>query len=101
MALSLATQEAVWLRRLLEEMGKQDQGPTTIFEDNQGAMTMALNPMFHCHTKHIHIRYHYVRESVAEGVVNLVYCPTREMVADIFTKALAKDQFEVQILYIW
>ena len=76
-------------------MGKQDQGPATIFEDNQGAMATALNPVFHCRTKHIHIRYHYVRESVAEGVVNLVYCPTKEMVADIFTKALAKEQFEV------
>ena len=94
MALSQATQEAVWLQRLLEEVGETTSDGTTIMEDNQGAMTTAQNPVFHHRTKHIQIRYHYVREAVAEGIIKLVYCPTKEMLADIFTKALARDQFE-------
>ena len=61
MALSLATQEAVWLRRLVEEMGNPDPEATVIYEDNQGAIATAHNPVFHRRTKHIQIRYHYVR----------------------------------------
>ena len=94
MALSQATQEAVWLQQLLEEVGESTSEGTTIMEDNQGAMATARNPVFHCRTKHIQIYYHYVREAVAEGIIRLVYCPTKEMLADIFTKALARDQLE-------
>ena len=93
MALSQATQEAVWLRRLTEELGNTDQSATTIYEDNQGAICTAQNPVFHRRTKHIHIRYHYVREAVSENTIELVYCPTSEMTADILTKAIPKDQF--------
>ena len=67
---------------------------TTIMEDNQDTMATAQNPVFHRRTKHIQIRYHYVREAVAEGIIKLVYCPTKDMLAYIFTKALARDQFE-------
>ena len=63
-------------------------------EDNQGAIATAQNPVFHHHTKHIQIRYHHEREAVAERIVRLMYCPTKEMLADIFTNALARDQFE-------
>ena len=94
MALSQATQEAVWLRRLLEELGMKADKPTTIHEDNQGAISTAENPVFHKRTKHIHIRYHYVREAVNEGTINVVYCPTNLMVADCLTKALVKEKFE-------
>ena len=93
-ALSQATQEAIWLQRLLKEVGESTSEGTTIMEDNQGAMATAQNPVFHRRTKHIQIRYHYVREAVVEGIIRLVYCPTKEMVADIFTKALVRDQFE-------
>ena len=92
-ALSQETQEAVWLRRLTEELGNTDQSATTIYEDNQGAICAAQNPVFHRRTKHIHIRYHYVREAVIENTIGLVYCPTSEMTADILTKAIPKDQF--------
>ena len=73
MALSLATQEAIWLRRLVEELGYPDQEATVIYEDNQGAIATAHNPVFHRRTKHIQIRYHYVREAVAEEIIKAIY----------------------------
>ena len=94
MALSQATQEAVWLRRLLEELGKESKSLTTIMEDYQGAISTALNPDFHRMTKHIHIRYHYVRESIADNIIDVIYCPSSEMTADALTKPLTKEQFE-------
>ena len=94
LALSVATQEAIWLRHLQEELGVTNTGPTLIFEDNQGAISMAKNPVFHKRTKHVQIRYHFVREAVEQGTITLEYCRTDDMLADSFTKALARDQFE-------
>lgn len=65
-----------------------------IMEDNQGAIAIAQNPVGHARTKHIDIRYHYVRECVQSGAVCLKYCPTNDMMADIFTKPLPKCKFE-------
>ena len=67
MALSVATQEAVWLRQLQEELGVTEAGPTLIYEDNQGAISMAKNPVFHKRMKHVQIPYHFVREAVEQG----------------------------------
>ena len=61
-ALSGATQEAVWLRRLLEDVGVPPEGPTVIHEDNQGAMAMVKNPVGHAKAKHNDIRDNFVRE---------------------------------------
>ena len=94
MALSVATQKAIWLRHLQEELGVTDTGPTLIYEDNQGAISMAKNPVFHKRTKHVQIRYHFVREAVEQGTIILEYCRTDDTLADCFTKALARDQFE-------
>ena len=94
MALSQATQEAVWLQRLLEEVGESTKEGTRIMQDNQGAIATVQNPVFHRRTKHIQIRYRHVREAMAKGIVRLIYCPMKEMLADIFTKTLARDQFE-------
>ena len=55
---------------------------------------MAKNPVFHKRTKHVQIRYHCVREAVEQGTIILKYCRTDDMLADSFTKALTRDQFE-------
>lgn len=94
MALSEALQEAIWLKVFLCELGEMSQDEAvTIFEDNQGAIALAKNPEFHKRTKHIDIRYHFVREKVEDGQVDLNYCPTQEMLADIMTKPIAASQF--------
>ena len=74
MALSIATQEAIWLRQLQEELGVTESGPTLIYEDNQGAISMAKNPVFHKRTKHVQIRYHFVCEAVKQRTIALEYC---------------------------
>ena len=93
-ALSAATQEVIWLRRLLTDVEVPPEGPTVIHEDNQGAIAMAKNPVGHARTKHIDIRYHFVREGVQNGAIVLKYIATDEMIADMLTKPLPKHRFE-------
>ena len=75
-ALSTATQEAVWLRRLLSDIKATPKTPTIIKEANQGTIAISRNPIFHTRTKHIDIKFHYVHEALHDGIIELVYCPT-------------------------
>ena len=87
--LSSAAQESVWLRQLITELGSSPEMPTIIFEDNQSTIAMTKNPQFHGRAKHIEIKHHFIREQVSNGKVQLEYCPTTEMTADILTKGTA------------
>ena len=71
------------------DFGNPPKKPTTIYEDNQSAIAMSHNPQFHGCAKHIDIKHLHSRGKN----INLEYCPTREMAADIFTKGLAREQF--------
>ena len=93
MSLAGATQEAIWLRQLLSDLKRYPSKATQIYEDNQSTIYMAKNPQFHGRSKHIGIKYHYVREQVKEGNMKIVYCPTGEMVADILTKGVSFEKF--------
>ena len=62
--------------------------------NNNSAVTMGKNLVQHKRTKHIDVRHHFLRDKVEKGNIVLTYCPTEEQIADIFTKALSKDQFE-------
>ena len=93
-ALAGATQEAVWLRRLMSDLNVDCQNPLLIYEDNQSAIALSKNPQFHGRSKHIDIKFPYVREKVDENVIKLEYCPTEIMIADIFTKGLTQDKFK-------
>ena len=68
----------------------------TLHGDNQGALALARNPVHHKLTKHIDVKYHFIREQLAKKVLNLVYCPSQKNVADIMTKPLGRPQFERQ-----
>ena len=94
-AVSTATQEAVWLRKLLRDFGESQDQATVVMEDNQGAICIAKNPVEHSRTKHIDVRYHYIREALNEKLIELNYCPTENMIADILTKPLPKGRFEI------
>ena len=90
LALAGATQEATWMRQLLEDLHK---GLIVIREDNQSAICIAQNPQYHNRTKHIDIKYHYVREKVLDTTTELRYYPTSDMLADILTEGLMYDKF--------
>ena len=92
MSLYSATQEAIWLRGLLKDLNYCAKNATTIFQDNQGCIALAKNPVYHSRTKHIDIKFHFLREKVASAVIALEFKPTEEMVADGFTKALPRDK---------
>ena len=93
-SLSTCAQEAIWLRRLLNSIKAIPPGPTVINEDNQGAIAIAKNPIAHGRTKHIDIRYHFIRETIQDRSIELCYCPSEEMIADLLTKPLSKGKFE-------
>ena len=82
LAASLASQEAIWLRALLEDICFVQEEPTIIKEDNQGAIALSKNPKYHPRTKHIDIKYHYIRDKIVKKELILDYCPTEEMLAD-------------------
>jgi hypothetical protein len=69
-------------------------GPQIVFADNQGAIKLSKNPQHHNRTKHIDVKYHFIRESTQRGLIQLAYIPTGEMVADILTKSLPRDRHE-------
>jgi transposase InsO family protein len=94
MATSHSTKEAIWLRKLLADVGFVQEGATTIMCDNQGCIALAKNPTHHSRTKHIDVQHHFIREKLDSGEIILKYCPTEDMVADVLTKALAKERHQ-------
>eukprot|EP00794_Sanderia_malayensis_P011556 gene11556-biopygen9226 len=93
-ALCAATQEAIWLRRLVGSLDINQDQATQLYEDNQGAIALSKNPNSHSRTKHIDIKYHYVRDIVDNKQIELIYCPTEKMIADIMTKPLPRQKLE-------
>jgi hypothetical protein len=91
-----AAKEAIWLQRLLRELGAPDKSvlPVPLRMDNQGAMALAYNPEHHSRTKHIDVRHHWIREQVGEGYVTLIYVQSQDNLADGFTKPLPAASFE-------
>ncbi|KAK9927639.1 hypothetical protein M0R45_024815 [Rubus argutus] len=90
---STATSQAVWLRRIIEDFGEKQKEATPLLCDNKSAIAMSKNPVYHSRAKHIALKYHYIRDAVEENQVDIVYCNTEDQVADIFTKALARERF--------
>ena len=94
-ALSAAVQEAVWLQQLTSDLLSRSIQETSILEDNQSAICLAKNQQVHGRTKHIDIKYHFVRDLVEAGRIKLTYCASEDMVADMFTKGLSINQFDI------
>ncbi|GJP60269.1 hypothetical protein CLOP_g12188 [Closterium sp. NIES-67] len=92
MALFRAIREVVWQRRLLAELGEEQQGPTPLYCDSQGAIALAKNPVLHGLTKHMKVKWHWVRSMVTAGEVELHYVKTTAQPADMMTKRLVEQQ---------
>jgi hypothetical protein len=88
-----ASQEALWLRQILSEFGFQHQHPTRLWCDNQSAIKLAKDPVQHQRSKHIELHMHFIRKLIHDQVIEVLFCPTEDQVADIFTKSLTEAKF--------
>jgi hypothetical protein len=95
MAACAATQEAIHLRQLLADLGFEQKGAAILWEDNQACKAMAENPVLHKRSKHINIKFHFVRERVEAEEIEVKYIATEKQLADIMTKALPKPRFKM------
>ncbi|PQM43482.1 hypothetical protein VC83_09609 [Pseudogymnoascus destructans] len=91
-ALCEASKQGQWLRTLLQEIGRERLlggrgNRVQIFGDNQASLAIASDPMSHRRTKHIDVRYHYIRQLIAFGKMAIEYVPTKDMLADLLNEA--------------
>ena len=93
MAVGAVTQEVIWMRNLLDEMGFPQKNATVVHCDNEPAIRIASDDVHHARTKHINIRHHFVRDHISDGVVALKWVRSALQQADILTKALGPKQF--------
>jgi histone deacetylase 1/2 len=91
-ALANATTELIWVEALLRELGVKLKEKPCLWCDNLGATYLSVNPVFHARTKHIEIDFHFVRERVAENLLDIKFISSKDQVADGFTKALPVKQ---------
>jgi hypothetical protein len=89
-----ASREAIWLRKLLSRLFGLELEATCIWRDNQSCMKLSENPVFHDRSKHIEIRYYYIKDMVQRGAVKLQFVTTKDRVVDVLTKPLSRTKFE-------
>jgi hypothetical protein len=86
--------QGVWLGRLLGDLLDKKNDTATMFVDNKSAIQLCKNPVFHDRSKHIETRFHFIRECVEDGKIDVEYIGTEDQLADILTKALGRIQFQ-------
>jgi hypothetical protein len=93
-ALANGAAEAIWVESLLKELGVSRQRAAILWCDNLGATYLTANPVFHARTKHIEIDFHFVRERVASGDLNVRFISTSDQLADMFTKPATRQMLD-------
>lgn len=95
-SLSQMTQMMAGLRSTMVDLGETEivKKPSRIYEDNKSCIAIAYKPMHQGRTKHFDVKAHFIRDRIEKGEVEVVYCPTEEMVADMLTKALPAKQHQ-------
>lgn len=91
-AASEACKEAIWLSRLVADLGIKEDMPA-LHCDSQSAIQLAKNPVFHAKTKHMDVKYHFIREVIEDNKIQLVKVHTTENHADLLTKGLSGESF--------
>ncbi|OIT28865.1 retrovirus-related pol polyprotein from transposon tnt 1-94, partial [Nicotiana attenuata] len=93
-ALAALAAEVTWIVHLLHHVGVLLASPPVLYSDNISALHLSSNPILHARTKHVKLDYHFIREKVTSGAMVTKYVPSLNQVADIFTKALTKQQYQ-------
>ncbi|KAJ4749494.1 Retroelement pol polyprotein-like [Rhynchospora pubera] len=93
-SMATLTCELTWLKSVLSFLGVSQVQPTQLFCDSQAALHIAANPVFHERTKHIEVDCHFVRDQIRDGRISTAHVSSSEQLADLFTKALGKKQFD-------
>ena len=93
-ALTHGLRELLWLVQILKAMGVKIKLPIAVHEDNQTCIAIATNRMSQKRTRYVDVRYHFIRDYVEDGTIQLYYCETKRMLADILTKAIPRPQHE-------
>ncbi|GJY93780.1 hypothetical protein Tco_0509562 [Tanacetum coccineum] len=93
MALSTSCAQVMWMRTHLKDYGF-NYNKIPLYCDSQSAIAISCNPVQHSRTKHIHTRYHFIKEQVENGIIELYFVRTEYQLADMFTKALPEDRFQ-------
>ncbi|CAJ2663624.1 unnamed protein product [Trifolium pratense] len=91
---TFAACQAIWLNSVMIEIKCEPVKPLILRIDNKSAISLAKNPISHGRSKHIATRFHFIREQVTNGMIEVQYCPTEVQLADGFTKAVKLDRFE-------
>jgi hypothetical protein len=94
MAASMASCQAVWLGRLIGEIFDREAEVPTLLVDNKATIQLCKNPVFHDRSKHIELKYHFIREQLEKGHITVDYIDTCDQLADIFTKSLGRVKFQ-------
>ena len=91
-AAARAAQEAMWIHTFLSEIGHPLKEPIKFYVDNQSAIKLVENPVAHDRTKHIDIKYHFIRDIESRKIISVKYCPTNDQVADVLMKPLSRKK---------
>ena len=93
-ALANGAAEAIWVESLLKELGVSQQRVPVLWCDNLGATYLTANPVFHARTKHTEIDFHFVRERVASGALEVRFISSNDQLADVFTKPATRQMLD-------
>ncbi|GJV46248.1 hypothetical protein Tco_1430784 [Tanacetum coccineum] len=92
-ALSASCAQVMWMRTQLQDYGF-NYNKIPLYCDSQSAIAISCNRVQHSRTKHIHTRYHFIKEQVENGIIELYFVRTEYQLADMFTKALPEERFQ-------
>ena len=90
----MSSENSLTLQISLPFWQHQKQGPTPIYCDNNSVIKLSKNPVLHGHIKHIDVKYHFLRNLSNDGIINLIFCRSKDQVADILTKPLKAPLFQ-------
>ena len=94
-SMAAAANQAIWLSKVLADLGHKQSSPTELYCDNKSAIAIAQNPVQHGRTKHINVKFHALREAEKNLFIKILHCPTEVQLADLMTKGLPRSRLEM------